>query len=74
MAATMNVLKRTLSIAIARGTDANGNALTKSYTYSRVKPDAEPSKIMAVGRALGGLFDNEITDLVVVERASLIEE
>ncbi|MBQ3366445.1 MAG: DUF1659 domain-containing protein [Acidaminococcaceae bacterium] len=74
MAATMNVLKRTLSIAIARGQDANGNALTKSYTYSRVKPDAEPAKIMAVGKALGSLFDNEITDLVVVERASLIEE
>ena len=74
MAATMNVLKRTLSIAIARGQDANGNALTKSYTYSRVKPDAEPAKIMAVGKALGGLFDNEITDLVLVERASLIEE
>ena len=74
MAAVMNVIKRTLSIAIARGQDANGNALTKSYTYSNVKPDAEPAKIMAVGKALGGLFDNEITDLVVVERSSLIEE
>ncbi len=74
MAATMNVIKRTLSIAIARGQDADGNAVTKSYTDSNVKPDAEPAKIMAVGKALGGLFDNEITDLVVVERSSLIEE
>ncbi len=74
MAVTMNVLKRSLSIAIARGTDANGNAMTKSYTYSNVKPDAEPAKIMAVGKALGGLYDNDITDLVVVERASLVEE
>ena len=43
MAAVMNVIKRTLSIAIARGQDANGNAVTKSYTYSNVKPDAEPA-------------------------------
>ena len=74
MAVTMNVLKRSLSVSIARGQDANGNALTKSYTYSNVKPDAEPDKLMAVGKALGGLFDNEITGLVVVERSSLTEE
>ncbi len=74
MAATMNVIKRTLSVSIARGMDADGNAVTKSYTYSNVKPTAEPSQIMAVGRALGGLFDNDITGLTVVERSSLIEE
>ena len=74
MAAVMNVIKRTLNIAIARGQDADGNMVTKSYTYSNVKPDAEPEKVMAVGKALGGLFDNDITGLVVVERASLTEE
>ena len=74
MAATMNVLKRSLSVSIARGEDANGNQVSKSYTYSNVKPDAEPDKLMAVGKALGGLFDNEITGLVVVERSSLMEE
>ena len=74
MAATMNVLKRSLSVSIARGEDADGNQVTKSYTYSNVKPDAEPDKILAVGKALGGLFDNDITGLVVVERSSLTEE
>ena len=74
MAAAMNVMKRTLSISISRGTDADGNPVSKSYVYSNVKPDAEPAKLMAVGRALGGLFDNDITGLVVVERASLTEE
>ena len=74
MAAVMNVMKRTLSIAISRGTDADGNPVSKSYVYSNVKPDAEPGQMMAVGRALGGLFDNDITGLTVVERASLIEE
>ena len=74
MAATMNVLKRSLSVSIARAEDANGNQVSKSYTYSNVKPDAEPDKLMAVGKALGGLFDNDMTGLVVVERSSLTEE
>ena len=74
MAAVMNVVKRTLSLSIARGQDADGNQVSKSYVYSNVKPDAEPAKLLAVGKALGGLFDNDITDLVVVERSTLSEE
>ena len=74
MAAVLNVEKRTLSISIARGQDAEGNAVSKSYIYNNVKPDAEPDKLAAVGTALGGLFDNEITGLNVVERASLMNE
>ena len=74
MAAVMNVVKRTLSVAISRGEDADGNPVSKSYVYSNVKPDAEPAKILAVGKALGGLFDNDITGLVVVERSTLTEE
>ena len=74
MAATMNVLKRSLSVSIARGEDANGNQVSKSYTYSNVKPDAEPDKLMAVGKALGGLFDNDMTGLAVAERSSLTDE
>ena len=74
MAVIMNTVKRTLSVSIARGQDANGNSVSKSYVYSNVKPDAEPAKLAAVGQALGGLFDNEITGLTVVERAELIED
>ena len=72
MAAVMNVIKRSLSVSIARGEDADGNQVTKSYVYSNIKPNAEPAKILAVGKALGGLFD--ITGLVVVERSTLTEE
>jgi hypothetical protein len=74
MAATMSAVKRTLSVSISRGQDADGNQVSKSYTYSNVKPDAEPAKMLAVGKALGGLFDNEITGLVVVERSVLSDE
>ena len=72
MAAVMNVIKRTLSISILRGQDVDGNPVTKSYVYSNVKPDVEPEKLLAVGKALGGLFDNDITGLNVVERATRI--
>ena len=74
MAVVANVLKRSLNISIVRGQDADGNTVTKSYTYSNVKPDAEPDKVYAVGKALGGLFDNDMTGVVVVERTSLSEE
>ena len=67
MAAVMNVEKRTISISIPRGQDAEGNSVSKSYVYSN-------AKLAAVGLALGGLFDNEITGLTVVERASLVNE
>ena len=74
MAAVMNVIKRSLSVSIARGEDADGNQVTKSYVYSNIKPTAEPAKILAVGKALGGLFNNDVTGLVVVERSTLTEE
>ena len=74
MAVVANVLKRSLNISIVRGQDADGNTVTKSYTYSNVKPDAEPDKVYAVGKALGGLYDNDMTGVVVVERTSLSEE
>ena len=74
MAVAMNVTRRTLIISVVRGQDADGKTVTKSYTYSNVKPDAEPAKLMAVGSALGGLFDNDIAGLDISERASLIEE
>lgn len=74
MAAVMNVVKRTLSISVARGTNADGNPVSKSYVYSNIKPDAEPAKVLAVGRALGGLFDNDMTGLAVSEKATLTEE
>ncbi|MBR4909666.1 MAG: DUF1659 domain-containing protein [Acidaminococcaceae bacterium] len=74
MAAVMNVVKRTLNISIARGENADGNPVSKSYVYSNIKPDAEPDKVLAVGKALGGLFDNDMTGLAVTERSTLTEE
>ena len=74
MAVTKSVAKRTLSLSVARGHNVDGKLVTKSYVYSNVKPEAEDAKLMAVGQALGGLFDNDMTAVVVVERAELIEE
>lgn len=74
MAVVKNVIKRTLSLSIARGQNADGNSVSKSYVYSNVKPDAEPEQLMAVGQALGSLFDNDITGIAIVERADLMNE
>ena len=59
MAAVMNVLKRSLTVSIVRGADADGNTVTRGYVYSNVKPNATPAQILAAGTALGSLFDNE---------------
>ena len=67
-------VKRSLSVGISRGEDVDGNPVSKSYTYSNVKPDAEPTKILTIGKALVSLFDNDMTGLVVVERSVLTEE
>ncbi len=74
MAAVMNVLKRSLTVSIVRGTDADGNTVTRGYVYSNVKPNATPAQILAAGTALGSLFDNELAGLTVIERASLTNE
>ena len=74
MAAVMNVVKRTLSVSISRGQDADGNPVSKSHPYSNVTPEADQEKLLATGKALGGLFDNAITGLTVVERATLSED
>ena len=74
MAAVMNVLKRSLTVSIVRGADADGNTVTRGYVYSNVKPSATPAQILAAGTALGSLFDNELAGLTVIERASLTNE
>ncbi|MER2138725.1 MAG: DUF1659 domain-containing protein [Succiniclasticum sp.] len=74
MAAVINVVKRSLNVSVSRGVNADGTPVSKSYVYSNIKPDAEPAKILAVGKALGGLFDNDITGLEVTERSTLTEE
>ena len=74
MAAVMNVLKRSLTVSIVRGADADGNTVTRGYVYSNVKPNATPAQILAAGTALGSLFDNELAGLTVIERASLNNE
>ena len=74
MAAVMNVLKRSLTVSIVRGADADGNTVTRGYVYSNVKPNATPAQILAAGTALGSLFDHELAGLTVIERASLTNE
>ena len=74
MAVSVNVTKRSMSILVDEGVDANGKAVTKAYAFSNVKPDAGPEKIEAAGRALGGLFAKDMTGITLSEKAELIAE
>ena len=74
MAVSVNVTKRSMSILLDGGVDANGKAVTKAYAFSNVKPDAGPEKIEAAGRALGGLFAKDMAGITLSEKAELIAE
>ena len=74
MAVSVNVTKRSMSILVNEGTDAQGKIVTKAYAFNNVKPDAEPAKIAEAGRALGGLFDKETAGITLSEKSELIAE
>ena len=74
MAVSVNVTRRSMSILVDEGVDANGKAVTKAYAFSNVKPDAGPEKIEAAGRALGGLFARDMAGITLSEKAELIAE
>jgi hypothetical protein len=74
MAVSVNVTKRSMSILVDEGVDANGKAVTKAYAFNNVKPDADPAKIAAAGQALGGLFAKDMTGIILSEKAELIAE
>ena len=74
MAVSVNVTKRSMSILLDGGVDANGKAVTNAYAFSNVKPDAEPAKIVVAGQALGGLFAKDMAGITLSEKAELIAE
>ena len=72
MAVSVNVTKRTMSILVNEGLDAQGKTVTKAYAFGNVKPDAEPANIAATGQALGGLFAKDMAGITLSEKADLI--
>ena len=74
MAVSVSILKRSMSILVDNGVDANGKTVTKAYAYNNVKPEADPAKIAAAGQALGGLFAKDMTGITLSDKAELIVE
>ena len=72
MAVSVNVTKRSMSILVNDGLDAQGRTVTKAYAFGNVKPDAEPAKIAAAGQALGALFAKDMAGITLSEKADLI--
>ena len=74
MAVNKTVVKRSLVLVFADGTDAKGNAKNKSISFGDVKVDAQPEQIMATASALSPLFKAEMLNVYVTESAALTNE
>ena len=71
MAVNKTVVKRSLVLVFADGTDAKGNAKNKSISFGDVKVDAQPEQIMATASALSPLYKAQLVDVYVTESAAL---
>ena len=73
MAVEKTLAKRTLSINVKDGVSTNGSDKFKAYSYSKVKEGAAEADIFAVGTAIAGLMDKEVSDISVTEKSILTE-
>lgn len=67
------VEKVSLQILVENGTSAAGAALTKTYTYNNVAPEAAAEAILATGNALGGLIGHTMQGVYCTEKCLLSE-
>lgn len=68
------VTKKSMQLSMVTGHDGDGKALTKSYSYSGVKNEAEDAKVYDVANALAGLMTPELGNVYCTEKNELIAE
>ena len=73
MAVEKTLAKRTLSINVKDGVSTNGSDKFKAHNYSNIKEGATDEDIFAVGMALAGLINKEVSDVSVTEKSILTE-
>ena len=47
------------SIEVRKGTDANGNPTYSKKSFSNIKEDADPARVLAVANAIKTVLDSE---------------
>ncbi|WP_251861335.1 DUF1659 domain-containing protein [Clostridium sp. Marseille-Q2269] len=73
MAASKNLLERSLAISYQDGLDEKGKNIIKKSTYQNVKFDAEPEALVTVVDAIEPLMPEGISEATVLENYELLK-
>ena len=73
MAIEKTIAKRTMNINVKDGFTASGAEKVKAHNYPNVKDTAADADIFAVGTAIAGLINKELSDISVTEKSMLSE-
>jgi hypothetical protein len=73
MAVTLVPTESSLKLVVVVGTSEQGDPITKTRTYNRVKPEAEAQAVYTVAQAIGGLQEYPLNDIQLVINNSLSE-
>ncbi|MHC1718128.1 MAG: DUF1659 domain-containing protein [Acidaminococcaceae bacterium] len=69
--ANKTVEKVSMQLQLDNGVSSTGAPLSKTYTFSNVKPAATPDAILTAGNALGGLASHELQGVYCTEKSLL---
>ena len=73
MAIEKAIAKRTLAINVKDGVTTSGADKFKAHNYPNVKEAAADADVYAVGTAIAGLINKELSDISITETAILTE-
>ena len=73
MAIEKTIAKRTLGINVKDGVTTSGADKYKCHNYPNVKDTATAEDVFAVGVAMAGLIDKELSDVSITEKTVLTE-
>jgi len=63
-----------LAISVQNGVDANGDPKFSKKTFSGIKADADSANILAVGKAITAVLENESNGCYLSETSLLVNE
>ena len=73
MAIAKTIAKRTMTINVLDGPTSTGANKYKAHNYPKVKEAASDEDVYAVGVAIAGLIDAELSDISITEKNLLTE-
>ena len=71
--ANKTVEKVSMQLQLDNGVSSTGAALSKTYTFSNVKPAATADAIFAAGNAIGGLASHTVQGIYCTEKSLLTQ-